>query len=410
MEAVCERSNMVAAYRRVVSNKGSAGVDGITVGRLRHHLKRHWEEVKQQLLEGRYQPQAVKGVDISKPDGGIRTLGVPTVPDRMIEQAILQVIQPLWEKTFSDHSYGFRPGRSQHQAIEQARQYVQQGYFWVVDIDLEKFFDRVNHDRLMSKLAGRIADKRVLRLLRAYLNAGMLKDGMVQPRTEGTPQGGPLSPFLSNVVLDELDKELEGRGLRFVRYADDCNIYVASKRAAERVMESVSKFIGKRLKLRVNMSKSAADFCERRSFLGVNLLPRGQVTKVGLADKSMRRMQGRVRQLTRPTAGRSLRTVVRAASVYLRGWHAYYRIVTMPPTMRQLDGWVRRRIRALAWRQWATPKRRFEQLKALGVSSRLATTTAGSHKGPWHLSQCKALTIAFSNVKLANMGLYSISA
>lgn len=409
MEAVCERGNMVAAYRRVVSNRGSAGVDGMTVGQLRGFLKHHWSEVKQQLLEGRYQPQAVKAVDIRKPDGGIRTLGIPVVLDRMIQQAVLQVLQPLWEPTFSAHSYGFRPGRSTHQAIAQARQYVTQGYLWVVDIDLEKFFDRVHHDRLMSRLAERIRDKRMLRLVRSFLNAGILRDGLMQPRSEGTPQGGPLSPFLSNVVLDELDKELERRGLRFVRYADDCNIYVASRRAAQRVMDSVSSFISKRLKLRVNMSKSAADFCESRKFLGVNLMPRGEVTRVGFGAKSTERFKRRVRQLTRPTKGTSIDTVIRELSVYLRGWYGYFRIVDAKCARQNLDGWVRRRIRALAWRQWKTPQRRAEQLRALGVNPVLATTTSQSSKGPWHLSTCQAITIALSTKRLSSMGLFSIS-
>jgi RNA-directed DNA polymerase len=409
MEAVCERSNMVAAYRRVVSNKGSAGVDGMSVGELRGYLKRHWPEVKQQLLEGRYQAQAVKAVDIRKPDGGIRTLGIPVVLDRMIQQAILQVLQPLWEPTFSAHSYGFRPGRSTHQAIAQARQYVTQGYRWVVDIDLEKFFDRVHHDRLMSRLAERIRDKRMLRLVRSFLNAGILRDGLMQPRHEGTPQGGPLSPFLSNVVLDELDKELERRGLRFVRYADDCNIYVASKRAAERVMDSVSSFISKRLKLRVNLNKSAADYCESRKFLGVNLMPRGKETRVGFGEKSTERFKRRIRKLTRPTKGTSIDKVIRELSVYLRGWYGYFRIVDAKRARENLDGWVRRRVRALAWRQWKTPQRREEQLRTLGVSPCVARTTSQSSKGPWHLSTSQALCIALSTKRLSSMGLFSIN-
>lgn len=409
MEAVCERSNMVAAYHRVVGNKGCAGADGMKVGELRGYLKGHWVEVRKQLMEGRYQPKAILAVDIRKPDGGTRTLGIPVVVDRLIQQAVLQVLQPLWEPTFSDHSYGFRPSRSQHQAIERARRYVTEGHLWVVDIDLEKFFDRVHHDRLMSKLAQRIQDKRLLHLLRAFLNAGMLRDGLVQPRTEGTPQGGPLSPFLSNVVLDELDKELERRGLRFVRYADDCNIYVRTKRAAERVMESVSRFITKRLHLKVNERKSAADFCEARKFLGVQLRPRGEKTRIGLSEKSKKRFKERVRKLTRPSNGQSLQRTIEALTRYMRGWHGYYRIVDTPGTARLLDGWVRRRIRALAWRKWKTPENRRIQLRDYGVSQPVATRTAQSSKGPWRISNAQALCIALSTKRLAAMGLYCMS-
>jgi len=404
MEAVCERRNCKQALARVKRNKGSAGIDGMTVEQLPAYLKQHWLTIRAQLLSGTYKPQPVKRVEIPKPDGGIRKLGIPTVLDRFIQQAVMQVLQRSWDRTFSAQSYGFRPGRSAHQAVAQAQQYIAAGYGWVVDLDLEKFFDRVNHDKLMARLARRIGDKRMLKLIRAFLRAGVLEGGLVSPIDEGTPQGGPLSPLLSNIVLDELDRELEQRGHRFVRYADDCNIYVRSQRAGERVMKSVSQFITSKLKLKVNEEKSAVARPGQRKFLSFSFLG-SEIVKRRIAAKAIARFKQRVRELTRRTRGVKVETMVAQLSRYLRGWRGYFGFCQTPWVLRSLESWLRRRLRAVVWKQWKRGKVRFAELRKRGVSKDLAARTVGSAHGPWRLSNSPALNVALPNAYFASLGL-----
>jgi RNA-directed DNA polymerase len=404
MEAVCERKNCRQALARVKSNKGSAGIDGMTVEQLPAYLKQHWPTIREQLLRGTYKPQPVKRVEIPKPDGGMRKLGIPTVLDRFIQQAVMQVLQRSWDRTFSAHSYGFRPGRSAHQAVSKAQQYIADGYGWVVDLDLEKFFDRVNHDKLMAKLAQRISDKRMLKLIRAFLRAGVLEGGLVSPVDEGTPQGGPLSPLLSNIVLDELDQELERRSHRFVRYADDCNIYVRSQRAGERVMKSVTQFITRKLKLKVNEQKSAVSRPSKRKFLGFSFIWRRELRR-RIAPKAVARFKQRVRELTRRTRGVKVETMVAQLSRYLRGWRGYFGFCQTPWVLRSLESWLRRRLRAAVWKQWKRGKVRFAELRKRGVSKDLAAQTVGSAHGPWRLSNSPALNVALPNAYFASLGL-----
>lgn len=404
MEAVCERRNCKQALARVKRNKGSAGIDGMTVEQLPAYLKQHWLTIRAQLLSGTYKPQPVKRVEIPKPDGGMRKLGIPTVLDRFIQQAVMQVLQRSWDRTFSTHSYGFRPGRSAHQAVAKAQQYIAAGYGWVVDLDLEKFFDRVNHDKLMARLARRISDKRMLKLIRAFLRAGVLERGLVSPIDEGTPQGGPLSPLLSNIVLDELDRELEQRGHRFVRYADDCNIYVRSQRAGERVMKSVSQFITSKLKLKVNEEKSAVARPDKRKFLSFSFLGT-ETVKRHIAAKAIARFKQRVRKLTRRTRGVKVETMVAQLSRYLRGWLGYFGFCQTPWVLRGLESWLRRRLRAVVWKQWKRGKVRFAELHKRGVRKDLAAQAAGSAHGPWRLSNSPALNVALPNAYFASLGL-----
>src|SRR6266700_6296960 len=380
MEAICAPDNIEAALRAVVRNKGAPGVDGITVKRLPGILKARWPEIEEQLLQGRYQPQPVRRVRIPKPAGGTRNLGIPTVIDRVIQQAVLQRLQPRWDPTFSEHSYGFRPGRSAHQAVAQAQAYVIDGYRFVVDIDLAKFFDRVNHDRLMAAVAARVSDRRVLRLIRGYLTAGVLDGGLFEESREGTPQGGPLSPLLSNLVLDELDRELERRGHRFVRYADDCNIYVRSEKAGQRVMESISRFITQKLKLKVNEAKSAVARPQERKFLGFSFTA-GPDIKRTIAPKSLERFKQRIRDITRRAKGVSIKTTMEELATYMRGWRGYFGFCETPEVLIALTRWVRLRRRAALWRQWKTLRRRRAALIENGVLPRLARNTAGSGRG-----------------------------
>src|SRR5271167_554821 len=341
MEEVCERENLKEALRRVKANKGSAGVDGMTVGGITDYLKQHWPAIREQLLSGAYEPKPVRRVEIPKPDGnGVRKLGIPTVLDRFIQQAVMQVLQRQWDRTFSEHSYGFRPGRSAHQAVARAQQYIVEGYGWVVDLDLEKFFDRVNHDKLMGQVAKRVEDKRLLKLIRAFLNAGVMENGLVSPSVEGTPQGGPLSPLLSNLVLDELDRELECRGHRFLRYADDCNIYVRSERAGQRVMESISRFITQKLKLKVNEAKSAVARPQERKFLGFSFTAGPEVKRV-IAPKAVDRFKRRVREITRRAKGVSMKTTIEELAPYMRGWRGYFGFCETPEVLLSLTRWVR---------------------------------------------------------------------
>jgi RNA-directed DNA polymerase len=407
MEAVCERENLKAALQRVKANKGSPGVDGMTVGGIKDYLNQHWPAIREQLLSGTYEPKPVRRVEIPKPDGGVRKLGIPTVLDRFIQQAVMQVLQRKWDGTFSEHSYGFRPGRSAHQAVAQAQQYIAEGYGWCVDFDLEKFFDRVNHDKLMGQVAKRVADKRLLKLIRAFLNAGVMENGLVGPSGEGTPQGGPLSPLLSNLVLDELDRELERRGHRFVRYADDCNIYVRSERAGQRVMDSIAQFITQRLKLKVNEAKSAVARPQERKFLGFSFTSGPEVRRI-IARKALDRFKRRIREITRRAKSVSMETTMEVLAPYLRGWRSYFGFCETPEVLLSLTRWVRLRLRAARWRQWKTQRRRRAALLALGVSPRLARNTAGSGHGPWYLARSQALARGLSNAYFRSLGLPSL--
>jgi len=406
MEAICAHDNIEAALDAVVRNKGAPGIDGITVKQLPGLLKARWPEIEEQLLQGRYQPQPVRRVRIPKPAGGTRNLGIPTVIDRVIQQAILQRLQPLWDPTFSEHSYGFRPGRSAHQAVAQAQAYVVEGYRFVVDIDLAKFFDRVNHDRLMAAVAERVADRRLLRLIRSYLTAGVLDNGLFEDSREGTPQGGPLSPLLSNLVLDELDRELERRGHRFVRYADDCNIYVRSEQAGRRVMESLTRFIEGRLKLQINAEKSAVARPWHRSFLGFTVRNEPEFRRC-IAEKAIIRFKNRVRELTRRHRGITLERMIGELATYLRGWAGYFGF-SQWHELQSLDGWIRRRLRCVVWVQWKTRGRRYRELRRLNVPERAACEAIFSPKGPWRLSSTYAMHRAFNNARFKRLGLPSM--
>lgn len=407
MEAICQHDNLKKAWKHVRSNRGSGGVDGLTINQTHDYLVEHWPVIRHQLLTGTYKPQPVRRAEITKETGGVRKLGIPTVVDRLIQQAVLQVLQPLWDPTFSEHSYGFRPGRSAHQAVAAAQTYQAGGYRWVVDIDLEKFFDRVNHDKLMGRISKRVADKRVLKLIRAFLNAGVMENGLVSPTTEGTPQGGPLSPLLSNIVLDDLDRELERRGLRFARYADDCNIYVRSKRAGERVMGSISRFLTRKLKLKVNEAKSAVARPWQRKFLGFSFTS-GKEPKRRVSPQALIRFKKKVRELTRRTRTISLPAMVATLARYLQGWRAYFGFCQTPSVLRYLDGWIRRRLRSVMWKQWKRGRARYAELRKRGVSRSSAAKTAGSSCGPWRISRTPAVNQALPNGLFDTLGLPSL--
>jgi len=409
MEEICGRENCKQALKRVKANKGSAGVDGMTVQQLPECLKQHWPAIREQLLSGTYVPQPVKRVEIAKPEGGVRKLGIPTVLDRFIQQAVMQVLQDRWDRTFSDHSYGFRPGRSAHQAVAQAQQYIAEGYRWVVDLDLEKFFDRVSHDKLVAKIAERVSDKRLLKLIRAFLRAGVMENGLVSPVDEGTPQGGPLSPLLSNIVLDEFDRELERRGLRFARYADDSNIYVRSRRAGERVMASMSAFITTKLKLKVNQQKSAVARPWERKFLGFSFTSNRE-PKRRIAPKAVIRFKERVRELTSRTRGISIERMAEELARYLKGWIGYFGKCQTSSVLRGLEEWTRRRLRSVIWKQWKRGTVRFAELRKRGVGKDLAAKTAGSAHGPWRLANSPALTIALPNAYFDSLGIPRLTA
>jgi group II intron reverse transcriptase/maturase len=383
MERVVERSNVIVALKRVQKNKGSPGIDGMTVEALRLHLRETWPVLREQLLTGTYRPQPVKRQLIPKSGGGMRELGIPTALDRFIQQALLQVLQPQFDPTFSEHSYGFRPGRRAHDAVCKAQKYIQEGRRWVVDVDLEKFFDRVNHDMLMGRLAHRIADRRVLGLIRRYLDAGIMADGVVTERQEGTPQGGPLSPLLANVLLDGVDKELEKRGHAFVRYADDCNVYVRSKRAGERVMAALREAFAK-LRLRVNEAKSAVARPWTRKFLGYSFwIAADHQVKRKVARKALETMKHRVRALTGRSQGRSIDSVIGKLRSYLLGWKQYFRLADTPGVFRDLDGWIRRRLRSLQLGLWKNASTIYRKLRKLGTSDRVAKQVAANVKHRW---------------------------
>lgn len=407
MEAVVERGNLKLAYQRVVTNKGAAGVDELAVSELGDHLKRHWPAIRARLLSGDYQPAAVRRVDIQKPQGGVRMLGIPTVVDRLIQQALHQVLQPIFEPTFSEGSFGFRPGRNAHQALRQALEYVAQGKRWVVDIDLEKFFDRVNHDLLMSKLAGKIGDVRVLSLIRRYLEAGMMADGLVQPRREGTPQGGPLSPLLSNILLTELDSELERRGHAFCRYADDCNIDVGSERAGVELMASLTRFLSERLKLTVNQTKSAVARPWQRKFLGYSVTWH-QRPKLRIAGSSLTRLTEKVKALLRGARGRSLAATIQTLNPVLRGWAAYFKLAETKRALEERDGWIRHKLRCVLWRQWKRVSTRARNLMQRGLTEERAWRSASNGRGPWWNASASHMHAAFPKSWFDRLGLVSL--
>lgn len=409
MEAVVERENMWSALKQVERNKGAAGVDKITVGQLRAYLREHWPRIKAELLADDYHPQPVLKVEIPKPGSeGMRTLGIPTVVDRLIQQALHQVISPLFERDFSESSYGFRPNRSAQQAVLKAREYVSEGRRWVVDIDLEKFFDRVNHDILMSRLARRIKDKRVLRLIRRYLQAGMMSNGLTMARREGAPQGGPLSPLLSNILLDELDKELERRGHKFCRYADDCNIYVQSRSSGERVMKSITSFLDRRLRLKVNAEKSAVARPWERKFLGYSMTPNRR-PRLKVAKESVKRLKGKLREIFRRGQGRSLeRLIVGDLTPLLRGWMNYFRLAEVKGIFEELDGWIRRKLRGVIWRQWRRTITRAKNLMQRGLDKLRAWESASNGRGPWWNAGASHMHTAFPKSYFDRCGLWSL--
>jgi len=404
---VWENQNVVRALERVERNGGAPGIDGMTVEELRPYLRGHWLEIRAALDQQSYQPSPVRRVEIPKPDGGIRLLGIPTVLDRFLQQAIAQVLMPLFEPNFSAHSYGFRPGRNAHDAVKQAQEYVQAGYEWVVDIDLEKFFDRVNHDMLMARIARVVKDKRVLKLIRAYLNSGVMVNGVVLDTGEGTPQGGPLSPLLSNIMLDDLDKELEKRGHKFVRYADDCNIYVKTQRAGGRVMESVKAFLEKKLKLKINPKKSKVDRASRVKFLGFSFFKRNGEVLIRIANRSKERFEEKLRRLTKRTRSGKLEDIIQEINKYTMGWIGYYRQANTPSVFEELDKWIRRRLRQMVWKRWKKGTTRYRELVKLGVPRWRAQEGAGG-KSPWHMSKSPVINEALSNTYWRNSGLKSI--
>ena len=407
LDAVVERENMIRALKRVRGNKGAPGNDGMTVEELGPYLRTHWERIKAELLEGRYEPQAVKGVDIPKPDGGLRRLGIPTAVDRLVGQAVHQVMARDWDSRFSEASYGFRPGRSAGQAVQAARGYVAEGYRWVVDIDLEKFFDRVNHDVLMALIARRVKDKRLLRLLRRFLQAGFMREGLETARTEGTPQGSPLSPLLSNILLDVLDKELEQRGLRFCRYADDCNIYVRSKRAGDRVMASITRFLEKRLRLRINPKKSAVGRPWDLKFLGYSITA-DKSPRLRVARRAEERLTEDLRLLFRRGRGRSIGKLIEMLNVKLRGWREYFRWAEVRSVFQALDEWIRRKLRCVLWRQWKRPATRKRKLMQLGLDEDRAWRSASNGRGPWWNAGASHMNHACRKAKFTRLGLVSL--
>jgi RNA-directed DNA polymerase len=408
MEEVVERKNVYEAYRNVVRNAGAAGIDEMRVEELAGHLRVEWAGIKEALLEDRYEPKPVRRVEIPKPGGtGVRKLGIPTVTDRLIQQALLQVLDPIFDPGFSGSSYGFRRGRSAHQAVLKAREYVAGGNRWVVDLDLEKFFDRVNHDILMSRVARKVTDKRVLRLIRRYLQAGVMDGGLVEPTREGTPQGGPLSPLLSNILLDDLDKELERRGHAFCRYADDCNIYVQSERAGQRVMESVSLFLEKRLRLKINRDKSAVDRPWKRKFLGYSMTSEAE-PRLRVAPESEARLRAALKELFRRGRGRSVQKVLEEMRTRLVGWMSYFRLAEVRIVFERLDEWIRRRLRCILWRQWKRVWTRAKRLMARGLPEAQAWISATNGHGPWWNAGATHMNLAFPKSYFDRLGLVSL--
>jgi len=407
IERMLERGNMLKAMRAVEANQGAAGVDGMEVKQLRSYLREHWAEIREQILSGSYEPRPVRRVDIPKPGGGTRMLGIPTVLDRLIQQAIHQILSPLWEEGFSAHSYGFRPGRSAAQAVKAAQGHIRAGKRWVVDMDLEKFFDRVNHAVLMARVARKVKDQRLLKLIRRYLESGIMQQGLVEPRSEGTPQGGPLSPLLSNILLDDLDKELERRGHRFCRYADDCNIYVGSQRAGERVMESLTRFLKEILKLTVNPKKSAVDRPWKRKFLGFSMTAHREC-RVRVAPQAVERFKEAMREKFREGRGCNLRVFLESLKPKLRGWASYFSVAETRKVFEDLDQWLRRKLRCMEWRKWKKPRTRMRKLIALGLDRERARESAFNGRGPWWSAGASHMNAALPTAYFRRMGLISL--
>lgn len=406
LEMILERRNMFRALNQVCANKGAPGIDKMNVKKIRGYLRRHWPKIKEDLLSGQYRPLPVRRKEIDKPDGGVRLLGIPTVLDRVIQQAIAQILEQIWDPIFSEFSYGFRPKRSAHDAVLQSKQYLLDGYTYVVDMDLSKFFDRVNHDRLMSRLATRVKDKRVLKLIRRYLNAGTMINGVITYTDEGTPQGGPISPLLSNIVLDELDKELEKRGHKFVRYADDFRIYCKSLKAAQRVKTSITRFLTGKLRLKVNEEKSAVSRPWLRKFLGFTFIHMCGQSKIRLHAKTLERFKQRVRQLTNRNCGKSLKQVIKELNMYLRGWWNYYRLIEARYILKALKTWIIRRLRCLVWKQWKNPRTKVRNLKKLGIDHEYAVTCGNARKKYWRMSKVKWVAMAMPERYFIMKGLY----
>lgn len=406
IENVVSGRNMMEAYKAVKRNKGAPGIDGITIEEIKKVIEEQWPTIRQQILEGKYWPSPVRRVEIPKPDGsGVRQLGIPTVMDRIIQQAIYQVLAPVFDPTFSEHSYGFRPNRNAHQAVLQAQKYIQEGCIWVVDIDLEKFFDRVNHDILMSRVARRVKDKKILLLIRRFLQAGVMENGLVNLTEEGTPQGGPLSPLLSNIMLDDFDKELERRGLRFARYADDCNIYVKSEKAGKRVMEASVRYLTEKLKLKVNQQKSAVDNPWNRKFLGFTFTNGKEVGRIVVHESRVKRFKDKIRGLSKKMRGTKVTDSIQKMIMPItRGWANYFGIANERGIFENLDGWIRRKIRGILWRQWKKPRTRYKRLMALGLKGATAKRAAYSSKGPWRMARTYAMQKTLSNSFIEDMG------
>ena len=407
MDRVLSRENLIEALKRVEKNKGSHGIDGMSVKFLRRHIYENWDSLCTSIKTGTYEPNPVRRVEIPKPNGGVRLLGIPTVTDRFIQQAIAQVLTPLFDPTFSEHSYGFRPNRRGHDAVRKAKEYISEGYSWVIDMDLEKFFDKVNHDKLMGILANRIQDRMVLKLIRKYLQAGIMINGVTYDSEEGTPQGGPLSPLLSNILLDKLDKELERRGHKFVRYADDSNIYMKSKKAGERVMNSITNFIEVKLKLKVNREKSAVDRPWKRKFLGFSFTFHKK-PKVRISKESIKRLKSKIRELTSRSKSIPMETRIQKLNQYLTGWCGYYALADTPSKFKEFDKWIRRRLRMIEWKQWKTPKTRVRKLRGLGVPTNKAYEWGNSRKKYWRISKSPILHKTLDNSYWSNRGLKSL--
>lgn len=407
MELIVSRDNMMRAFRQVIANKGAPGIDKMTVAQLGDHLKGSWPRIKEDLLSGRFRPSPVRGVDIPKPGGGVRTLGIPTVLDRLVQQAIQQVLTPIFDPGFSNSSYGFRPKRSAHDAVLAAQSHIEAGHRFVVDIDLEKFFDRVNHDVLMARVARKVQDKRVSRVIRRFLQAGMMTGGLAIARTEGTPQGGPLSPLLSNILLDDLDKELERRGHKFCRYADDCNIYVRSKRAGERTMASITTFLARRLRLKVNAAKSAVDRPWNRTFLGYSVTNHLQ-PRLRVAAKSVARLRDKLRTALREGRGRTIANTIKTLTPILRGWITYFQLSQALGVLEDLDQWLRRKLRCILWRQWKRPQTRSRSLLARGLDRARAVASAANGLGPWWNAGASHMNAAYPAAYFRALGLPSL--
>lgn len=408
LEQILERKNLLEALKKVESNGGAAGIDGVSTEHLRAYVVEHWEKIRQQLLDGTYKPAPVRRVEIPKPDGGVRLLGIPTALDRMLQQAILQVLTPIFDPGFSPNSFGFRPGKRGHDAVRQAQRFIREGYRIVVDIDLEKFFDRVNHDILMSRVARKVKDKRVLKLIRKYLKSGVMAGGIVSHTEEGTPQGGPLSPLLSNIMLDDLDKELERRGLHFSRFADDCNIYVKTKRAGERVKASIERYLEGKLKLKVNKEKSAVERPWKRKFLGFSFTVQKEA-RIRISPKSLKRVKDKIRTLTKPTWSISMKERIQQLNQYLMGWIGYYALIETPKPLTELESWLKRRLRLCLWHQWKRVRTRYRELRKLGLTHQQAFETASTRKGAWRTSITPHIHKALGNAYWQSQGLKSLT-